>query len=246
MISKIKPKSGFSNLFHIALNLLLPVLVFMFVRMGFTSLAVAAVLLSKWRMFAVRPRHWLANMRSNSVDIIVGLSLVIFMAQSFSVGMQLLWVLAYALWLVFLKPGSSIVQVSLQAMVAQLLGLMAIFLEWGSAPLAVLVVLTWLVCYLSARHFFSSFDEEHTSLFSHTWGYFGAALTWVLGQWLLFYGLIAMPTLLLTVTGYGLAALYYLDHHDKLTTLLRRQFIFMMFAVLVVVIVFSDWGDRAL
>lgn len=246
MIKKIKPKSGYSGILHFALNLLLPLLVFMFVRMGFTSLAVSAVLLSKWRMFAVRPRHWLANIRSNSIDLIVGLSLVVFMAHSSSVGIQLLWVLVYALWLVFLKPGSSILQVSLQAVVAQLFGLMAIFLQWGSSPLVVLVLLTWFVCYLSARHFFTSFDEEHTSLFAHTWGYFGAALVWVLGQWLLYYGLIAMPTLLLTVIGYALAALYYLDHHDRLTPLLRRQFLFMMFAVLVVVTIFSDWGDRAL
>jgi hypothetical protein len=202
--------------------------------------------MSKWRMFAVRPRHWPANIRSNGIDIIVGISMVIFMTQSQTVGLQLIWVLAYAAWLVFLKPGSSILQVSLQAMVAQLVGLMALFLQWGSAPLFVLVLLAWVVCYLSARHFFTSFDEEHASLFAHSWGYFGAALVWVLGQWLLFYGIIAMPTLLLVVIGYALAALYYLDHHDKLTPLLRRQFLFMMFAVLVVVIVFSDWGDRAL
>lgn len=246
VITKLKPKSGFSGLLHIGLVMLLPVLVLVFVRMGFTSLAAVAVLLSKWRMFAVRPRHWLANIRANSIDIIVGISFVIFMAQSQTVGWQLVWVLAYGSWLLFVKPGSSVLMTSIQAMVAQLTGLTAIFLEWGGARLGVLVVVSWIVSYLAARHFFTSFDEEYTSLFAHTWGYFTAAVVWVLGQWLLFYGLIAMPTLLLTVIGYGLAALYYLDHNDRLTTLIKRQFIFMMFAVVVVMIVFSDWGDRSI
>jgi len=204
------------------------------------------IIISKWRMFAVRPRYWLANFRANGVDIMVGLSAVVFMASTSSNLWQLVWVLLYGAWLVVLKPGSSTLQISLQAVVAQAVALMAIFLGWGDAPAYLLVLMCWLVCYLCARHFFTSFDEPYTSLYAHTWAYFASALTWVLSHWLLFYGVLAQPTLLLTVIGYGLAALYYLEQMDRLSILLRRQFVFIMVAVVVVVLVFSDWVDKAI
>jgi hypothetical protein len=46
------------------------------------------------------------------------------------------------------------------------------------------------------------------------------------------------------VLGYGLGALYYLDHRDRLSTLLKREFIFIMVAVVIVVLAFSHWGNK--
>jgi hypothetical protein len=242
--SKIKPASGFSHSVHVMLTLLLPALLFVLVRTDFVQLAVAVILLSKWRMFAVRIRYWPANIRANSVDIIVGLSVLIFMAQTSAASVQLVWAVFYGVWLVLIKPSVQMWVVSVQAMLAQLLGLVALFLAFGSAPLLVLVVGSWMICYSSARHFFTNFDEVYASLLAHSWAYFGAALTWILGHWLLFYGQIAQPALLLTVIGYGLATLYYLDQTDRLSPLLRRQFVFIMVAIVTVVLVFSDWGDK--
>jgi hypothetical protein len=56
-------------------------------------------------------------------------------------------------------------------------------------------------------------------------------------HWLLFYGFLAQPTLLLTALGYGLAALYYLDHHDRLSRLARIEIIVTTFAIVVAVVV---------
>ena len=243
---KLRPKSGFSHVFHLLMTLVLPVLLYVLVSIGFPQFAAALILLSKWRMFAVRPRYWLAHFQANAVDIIVGLSTVVFMSASPTTMWQMCWTALYAIWLVFLKPGASIFKISLQAMVAQLVGLMAVFLVSGDTSLAVLVVASWLVCYLSARHFFTSYEEPHTLLYASTWAYFAGALVWVLGHWLLFYGVLAQPTLLLVVIGYGLAAIYYLDHHDRLSKLWRRQFIAMIIAIITVVLTFSDWGDKAL
>lgn len=245
----LKPKRGFSHLIHLALTALLPALVFVLVRMHFVQLAATLILLSKWRMFAVRPRYWPANIRANAVDIMVGISSVIFMAHSTSANWQLAWAIAYGLWLVFLKPGSSVFKVSIQAMIGQLAAFMALFLNWGDAPLIGLVVAAWAISYLVARHFFTSFDEARAALYAHTWGYFSAALVWLLGHDLLFYpkqGILAQPTLLLTVIGYGLATLYYLDQKDRLSLFMRRQFIFIMIAIVVVVLVFSNWIDGAI
>lgn len=240
LIDKIKPASGFSRLAHVSLNLLLPLIVFVLVRMNFVQLALVVILLSKWRMFAVRPRFWLANIRANAIDIVVSLSILLFMVDSVSQSMQLLWAGVYAVWLLVIKPASSPLMVSMQAMVGLLFGLTALFVGWGGGPLYWLVLLTGLLCYLAARHFFDSFDEPYARLLSYCCGYFGAALVWVLGHWLLFYanGFIAQPTLMLVALGYGLAALYYLDHYDKLSKLIRAE-IMATTSVIVIAIVVS-------
>ncbi|HZM64296.1 MAG TPA: hypothetical protein VFB59_04145 [Candidatus Saccharimonadales bacterium] len=240
LIAKIKPASGFSQFLRVGLNVLFPLIIFVLVRIEFVQLAFVLILLSKWRMFVVRPRFWLANIRANSVDIIVSISILLFMVNSASPTIQLLWAAGYAIWLAGIKPMSSTFMVSLQATFGLLFGLSAIFIGLGDSPLYVLVLLSGLICYLAARHFFDSFDEPFAKLLSFAWAYFGAALTLVLGHWLLFYGngIIAQPTLLLAALGYCLAALYYLDHYDKLSKLVRIEIVTIT-AVIVVAIVGS-------
>lgn len=237
LITKIKPASGFSRLVHIGLNIFLALLVFVLVRIDFIQLALVVILLSKWRMFAVRPRFWPANIRANAVDIIVSVSLLAFMIQGDSQLAQILWAAVYAAWLLVVKPASSALMVSAQAMVGLLFGLTALFLHWGDSALYVLVFGAATVCYLVARHFFDSFDEPYAKLLSYLWAYFGGALTWVLGHWLLFYGFMAQPTLLLVAAGYGLAAIYYLDHNDKLSKLVRLEIMITTCTIVVAVVV---------
>lgn len=246
VVSRIKPKNGYSHIFHIFLVALLPALIFVFVRINLITIAAVLILISKWRMFAVRPRYWPANIRANAVDLIVGYSILIFMANTYSASIQLIWALLYTIWLTYLKPKSTLFMVSLQAGVAQILGLMAIYLAFGDSSSLVLIALTWSVCYLSARHFLTSFDEPHISLLSHFWGYFAAALTWVLSHWLVYYWQLSQVTLILVVLGFGLSSLYYLEKEKRLTPLIRRQFVFLMAAVMIVLIVFSDWGDKTI
>lgn len=244
LISRIKPASGFSSVIYVTLNILLPLVVFALVRMSFVTLALAVILLSKWRMFAVRVRFWPANIRANSVDIMVGVSLLLFMANTANPFVQFFWALLYIVWLLFIKPASAGIMIPLQALIGMSCALMALFSSWGDAKLIVLVGLTGLICYLAARHFFDSFDEPYARLLSYLWGYFGAAVVWVLGHWLLYYSIVAQPVLLLVAIGFGLAALYYLDHHDRLSGGVQRQITFIIIAVIAVVLIFSDWGDK--
>ncbi len=246
LLRKIKPASGFSHFLHLALLLSLPLAVFVLVRLGsgFVQLAFSIIVLSKWRMFAVRPRFWPANIRSNAVDLMVGLSIVIFMTHSSNVWLQFTWAVLYALWLVYLKPATGIGRTSLQAGVSQFLALMALYVSWASGPTYGLTLMTGLICYLAARHFLDAFDEPYAKMLAYVWGYFGAALAWLLSHWLLYYGIVSQPTLLISTLGYGLATLYYLDHKDRLSNALRRQFIFIMVAIVVVILTFSDWGDK--
>lgn len=243
---KIKPTKGYAHIFHILLSAIMPVLVYILVRTNFVQLAVLTIFITKWRMFAVKPRFWPAIIRANAVDIIVGVATIVFMTHAHSAAWQLVWAALYMVWQVAVKPGRSVLSVTAQALVGQTYGLMALFIGWPAAPLGLLVVGAWGVCYLSARHFLSSFEEPYVVLYSHFWGYFAAALTWLGVHWLLFYSVVAQPTLLLTVLGFGFGGLYYLQETDRLSVLLRRQIVFIMVAVIVVVLVFSEWGDQTL
>jgi len=244
VLTKITPSRGFGHVFYLVYNALLPILVFLLVRTGFVQLALSLILLSKWRMFAVRPRFWLANIRANAIDIIIGVSVLAFMTATMSEIWQLLWAVLWAGWLIAIKPRADVLWVSLQALIGFAVGLSAMFLTWDSAPLFVLVGAAGLLCFFAAHHFFYSFDEPYTRLLAYFWGYFGAALVWILGHWLLFYGVIAQPTLLLVALGLGLGTLYYLDHFDRLSSNIRRQVVFILLAVVLVVLTFSDWGDK--
>jgi hypothetical protein len=246
VVHRIKPAKGFSRLAHQLLKIILPIVVFICVRIDFTQLAVALVLLSKWRMFAVKPRHWLANIRANGVDIIVGLSFVAFMHYSASPGWELIWAVVYGLWLVFLKPRSETFWVVLQAAVGQTMGLIGLYLLFNAAPIYVLVVATWAICYIAARHFLTAFHEVSARPLTHLWAYFAAALTWVLAHWLLFYGILPQVVLLLSVIGYGLGATYFLAQTDRYSVMVRRQLLLMMSAIILIIIIFSDWGDKAI
>ncbi len=244
ILSKLKPAAGFSKSVHLSFNVLLPLIVFMLVRTDFVPLALVVILLSKWRMFAVRPRFWLANLRANSVDIVVSVALLLFIIESNSQLLQLGWVLVYVGWLVFLKPASGTFMVAAQALASLSGGLMALYIAWGGGPLLGLVAATGMICYVSAHHFFDAFEEPYSRLLSYIWGYFGASLAWVLGHWLNYYGLVAQPVLILVAIGFGLATLYYLEHNDRLSTGIQRQILFIVVAIMVIVIAISSWGNK--
>ncbi len=241
-LARLKPVKGFAHSLHIGLNVLLPVAAYILVRINFVGLAILLILLSKWQMFAVRPRYWLPNLLSNGIDILVAVSLVLFMANTAVTWWQLLWMFLYMGWLVWLKPRSDVLSVSAQAMIGQLLALAVLYLKFGDASLFVLVAATWAAAYVAARHFLTSFEEPHTALIAHVWAYFAAALAFILGHWLLFYGSVAQIIVILTTIGYGLAAMYYLDATDRLSKLMERQLLLIMIAILLVVFLLSDWS----
>lgn len=244
VLRKVKPKHGFAHFFHLGLVSVVPFLAYIFIRLDFFGLAVAVVLLSKWRMLAVQPRHWIAHIRTNAVDIIVSLSLISFMIVSTdSRWLQLFWLLIFEVWLLIIKPRASVLMVSTQALIAQCLGLVAMFLGYETAPIAVYVIFTFIISYFASRHFFNAYEEIHGIQYSYMWGFFASSLVWVLTHWLLFYKLVAQPAVLITVVGYGLAGLYYLHEHDKLTILVRRQIIFVVFALVFVMVAFANWGE---
>ena len=159
------------------------------------------------------------------------------MINSNSLQFQFAWAVTYAIWLIIIKPKSSQFAVSVQAFTAQTFGLTAIFLQWGDSSILQLVALAWLVCYLSARHFFSSFEEPLSVFLASVWGYFAGSAVWVLSHWLIFYGFIAQTTLVLSVVAFSLASIYYLDRTDRLSLFMRRQLVFIMIVVVLIIMI---------
>lgn len=250
MISKLlnsaRPNTGYSNGIYYLLNALLPIIVLIIVILGFPWVAAVTVVVSKWRMFAMKPRYWLPNIRANAVDIIVGLSVVAMLANTDKVMLWVFWTTFYIFWMVWLKPKSKQVPVMAQALLAQALALIAYYQTFPDASVAVSVAVVWVVCYTSARHFLGAFDEEHYRQISAIWAWFGATLAWVLGHWVITYLLLPQIALIITVIGYGLAFLYYLYANHRLTKSVKFQITATILFVLSIIIVFSDWQNKIL
>jgi hypothetical protein len=246
ILYKLKPESGLASVFHILLNALMPILILVFVRLDLLVIAIVLVLLAKWRVVAVKPRYWFANIRANLVDIFVGLSVVAFIAGTHVWYTQVVWVALYMFWLVWLKAQSKPLAVMAQALVAQALGLVAFYRAFPGSSIAIGIIAAWAICYACARHFLGAFEEVHQNVITNIWAWFSAIMAWILGHWVIDYLFLPQIALVLSVLGYGLATMYYLHSKNRLSPNLKRQLIAVMGILLLIIIVFSDWQDKTI
>lgn len=176
-----KRRSLISELIYIVLNVAFAIAL-LFIVLAFESplLAFSLVLLSKWRILAVRPRYWFANVQTNLVDIIVSLSIVVLLySASGALAVQILLTALYIGWLLFVKPRSKRVYVAAQAGAAIFLGTTALMIESHDWIATVVVLAMWLIGYSAARHVLSSYDEAHNSFYSLAWGFVFAEIGWL-------------------------------------------------------------------
>lgn len=184
-----KRRSLVSELVYIGLNVAFAVaLLVILLAINSPAPAFALVLLSKWRILAVRPRYWFVNIQTNLVDIIVSLSIVILIySASGALAMQILLTALYIVWLLYVKPKSKRVFVAIQAGAAVFLGVSALMIvsyDWYASPV---VLIMWLIGYSAARHVVSSYDETHASFYSLVWGLVFAELGWLAYHWTFAY-----------------------------------------------------------
>ena len=105
-----KGRNIISAILHALFNLFLGLgSVFITFTTSSWVIGVFLVIISKWRMFAVRPRYLFLNLKSNLVDLIVGFSFVFITYCSGPVLLPIHFILAilYSAWLVVLKPMST-------------------------------------------------------------------------------------------------------------------------------------------
>jgi hypothetical protein len=238
----INPTSRIAAVLHTFYLVLLPLVVVGLVYGRFVAIALMVIILSKWRMFAVRPRYWLANIRANMVDIIVGFSVVSFMSGTKLLSTILIWGAAYSFWLIVIKPRSSPFMVGAQAFIAQGLGLVALFTNHNQIHQVFLVALTWLICFSSSRHFLVTFEDNANRSLSHIWALFAAEMALILGHWSIVYShAVPQIALILSLVGYALGVGYYLHKTRGLRANVRRQLIIFCIIVLVLILLQPDW-----
>lgn len=165
--------------------------------------AILLVVLSKWRVIAVRPRYWWANFLSSLPDLTFGIGLAIISWGCGQIGEQYATVgqhlpisvltvqitlgIIYALWLIAVKPKHSEAMVGFQALASQIVGITAIFFVSQSFPLVVTMLLTFVVAFASARQALGLYEEKDQDLLATVWGLLAMELAFVSWHWSVSY-----------------------------------------------------------
>lgn len=186
-----KRRSLFSESVYIGLNIAFAVAILVIVlAIESPLLAFALVLLSKWRILAVRPRYWFANIQANLVDLIVSVSIIVLLyAAGGALATQILLTALYIAWLLYVKPQSKRTFVAIQAGTATFLGVLALMIISYDYIASLVVLVMWLIGYSAARHVLSSYEEPHRSFYSLVWGLVMAELGWLSYHWTFAYAI---------------------------------------------------------
>ena len=180
-----RKRTIFSETLYVLLNVAMAAAIFgVVIAVNSPLPAFLLVALSKWRIFAVRPQYWYANLQSNLVDITVSLSFVVFLyTASGELYVQIALTALYIIWLLFLKPQSKRKWVVSQAGVGIFTGVTALMHVSSSWWSVAVVALMWLIGYSHARHVLTSYREVHLGLLSLIWGLVVAEIGWLLYHW---------------------------------------------------------------
>lgn len=245
-----KRTSRLSEALYVVFNIGLAIAVFILVFFQLNVLAYLLVAISKWRVFAVRPRFWWANIKANLLDLLLGLSVVTMLVQSSEeVVLQLVVTLLYTLWLVVLKPKSEQGAVLAQAGIAQFMAITALFSVSFDWPSWIVVASMWVIGYISAQHAISTFEDSNVTLYSLIWGLLVAELGWLGYTWAIAYTLVPtaslkIPSLALIVTllAYFCSRAYkiYSTKHKLRLSDVTAPAIFSGGLILIILVFFND------
>lgn len=261
LLKLVRKRSFLSELIYTVLNIALAVAVFLIVR--YTEavwFAIVLVILSKWRVFAVRPRFWWANLRSNMVDFVVSISIVIHLytinvsatGETAKLFLMIGLTLAYIGWLLYIKPRSKRRFMAIQAGLAIFLGMAALFTISFNWPVSLVVGFAWLIGYSAARHILSTFDDETHGLFlGLAWGLIVAEIAWVSYHWSIAYPLPIVPSLMLPQAALSITLVSFLAfkvydsfyHHAKVRMSdVLLPLLFTVSVLLVLLVLFNRVG----
>ncbi len=223
-------------------------------------LGLLLVVLSKWRILAVRPRFWYANFLSNLVDLIVSMSVVMLLytitqapvGDSQELVLLAIGTVLYAFWLLVIKPRSKRSFMVAQAGIAMLLGTWALFTVAYNWPVSVVVIGVWIIGFSAARHVLGTYDDETYALFlSLAWGLIMAEIGWVAYHWGIAYSLplttsllIPQVSIIMVLTGFVAYKAYdSFHHHQKIRTAdIIMPLLFTLSVIAVLLFVFNRVG----
>ncbi len=259
-----KSRNKISSILHYILNLLLGIgSIAVTVATGHWTVGVLLVFISKWRIFAVRPRFWFLNLKSNLIDIITGVSIIL-LAYKFGE----VWCLAhflltiiYSVWLLFIKPLSTENGTIIQSLFAVFFGTTAATLIASSFDPIVIVAAEFIIGYGASRHLLAQKTEGKFTMLSLVCGLLCAEISWLSFSWSIIYTffnnmsftlfglkiacdiIIPQLSIILSIATFALTKVYYsITKHDgkiiKSDILLPT--LFAIITIAVIVIGFSD------
>ena len=185
-----KSRNIASSAVHVLLNILLGVgAVFVTVFSANPALGIVLVLMSKWRVFAVRSRYLWINIKSNLVDFIVGLSVVFlsYAAGSSLLPIHIILIVMYVVWLLFIKPMSSEGGYLTQSLIAVFLGISATTIMTANLDPTLPILLAFLIGYAASRHVLVQTESENFALTTLACGLVFAEIAWLCHAWAIIY-----------------------------------------------------------
>ncbi|MBR2658834.1 hypothetical protein IKD57_02995 [Candidatus Saccharibacteria bacterium] len=185
-----KTRNMASSAVHVFLNILLGLgAVLITVFSGNPVLGIILVLVSKWRIFAVRSRYLWLNIKSNLVDLIVGISVVLISYYSGGSLAPVHFILAagYTIWLLFIKPMSSETATLVQSLIAVFLGITATSIMTANQDALLAVFTAFLVGYAASRHVLAQTNDQDFTLTTLVCGLVFAEVAWLCHNWAIIY-----------------------------------------------------------
>lgn len=212
-----KSRNALSTIIHVVFNLVLGAgSIFLTMLTGSWVLGIILVLISKWRVFAVRPRFWFLNIKSSIVDLVVGTSFVLiaYCSGTTLMPIHIMLAIGYSVWLIWLKPLSSHRAAEMQAMFAVFLGSIATTLMAANADAIWMVLACFIIGYGAARHVLIQTDEKDYGILTVTSGLIFAEVAWICHNWLIVYPfsntgiIVPQLSIILTVLAFGVGNCY--------------------------------------
>lgn len=209
------------------------------------------VLISKWRVFAVRPRYLWLNIKASLVDFIICSSIVLltFYYGTNSIMIDILLSLFFCVWLIIIKPKTSEKACQAQSLIAVFLGSTAAATLTAGLDSIVLVLLEFVIGYSACRHVLMQSDTKDYAIATLTGGLVFAEIAWLCNSWMIFcvYNLsgIKIPemAIILTIFAYvfNKARLAAAENEGELNIKdILAPTIFGIIVVSVILIWFSD------
>lgn len=247
-----KSRNALSSFLHIFMNILLGVgSIFITLVSGSWILGILLVLLSKWRIFAVRPRYWFINIKSSLVDLIVGSSFIILAYYSGTELIPVHFILAalYVIWLTFIKPKTDSIFTLTQALCAIFFGSTAAILLTSSTNSIILILFEFLIGYGSSRHILAQNSSKNFGIMTLTCGLLCSEIAWLCHSWSILYTfnktgiIIPQLSIILTLSAYAFAkAVISISNHDgelRIKEILPST-IFSILTVAIIILAFSN------
>ena len=152
-------------------------------------LGLLLVLVSKWRVFAVRGRYLWLNIKSSVVDIIVGVSVVLlaYFAGNTFVPVDIILAIFYCVWLIIIKPMSSEKAALAQSLIAVFLGMSAAAIMAANLDAIVIVLLAFMIGYAASRHVLVQSSDKNYTLTTLVCGLVFAEVAWLCQTWSIIY-----------------------------------------------------------